>query len=100
VRAGSASENWRPHHDGTRFPSFCSPCAPTNPSPSSFAVIRAAQALSTRGGAKGASRLGRPIKGTFWLAGEAADAEGRNGTVNGAIGSGRRAAESFLESHA
>jgi monoamine oxidase len=45
------------------------------------------------GGAHAAKDLARPIKSTIWFAGEAADAKGRNGTVHGAIGSGRAAAQ-------
>jgi monoamine oxidase len=44
------------------------------------------------GGAGAEKQLARPIESTLWLAGEAADAEGRNGTVTGAIGCGRTAA--------
>jgi monoamine oxidase len=44
------------------------------------------------GGAEFARRLAGPIEGVIWIAGEAADAEGANGTVHGAIGSGRKAA--------
>jgi monoamine oxidase len=55
---------------------------------------RGAYSYPMVGGAHAAKELARPIEGTIWLAGEAADAEGRNGTVNGAIGSGRAAAES------
>jgi monoamine oxidase len=48
-------------------------------------------------GGVGASReLARPLAGTLFFAGEAADAEGRNGTVEGAIESGRRAAKAVL----
>jgi monoamine oxidase len=43
------------------------------------------------GGAEFASRLARPIERVIWIAGEAADPEGANGTVHGAIGSGRKA---------
>lgn len=43
-----------------------------------------------------AKRLAASIQNTVWLAGEGADAEGRNGTVHGAIGSGLRAAKSVL----
>ena len=46
------------------------------------------------GGANGFRELSRPIGNTIWIAGEAADAEGRNGTVTGALASGRAAAES------
>ena len=38
----------------------------------------------------------RAVDGTLWFAGEAADAEGRNGTVTGAMGSGRAAAKSVV----
>jgi monoamine oxidase len=55
---------------------------------------RGAYSYALVGGADAASQLARSIKGTLWLAGEAADPEGRNGTVHGAIGSGRRAAQS------
>lgn len=40
--------------------------------------------------------LARPVEGTLFFAGEHADKEGRNGTVHGAIASGRAAAESLL----
>jgi monoamine oxidase len=53
---------------------------------------RGAYSYALVGGADAAPHLARPIKGTLWFAGEAADPEGRNGTVHGAIGSGRRAA--------
>ena len=59
---------------------------------------RGAYSYSLVGGADAATQLARSIKGTLWLAGEAADAEGRNGTVHGAIGSGRRAAQSVARS--
>lgn len=45
------------------------------------------------GGADATTQLARPIAGTLFFAGEAFDAEGRNGTVEGAIASGRRAAK-------
>jgi len=54
---------------------------------------RGAYSYSMVGGANAAARLARGIDGTLWFAGEAADAKGRNGTVNGAIGSGRAAAK-------
>ena len=53
---------------------------------------RGAYSYALVGGAQSARRLARSIKGTLWFAGEAAEPEGRNGTVHGAIGSGRRAA--------
>ena len=44
-----------------------------------------------------ADRLAPPIQGTIWIAGEAADKEGRSGTVHGAIASGYRAANEILD---
>lgn len=55
---------------------------------------RGAYSYALVGGARAAVHLARPVEETLWLAGEAADAEGRTGTVHGAIGSGRRAARS------
>ena len=55
---------------------------------------RGAYSYPLVGGSNGAKELARPIDSTSWLAGEGADAEGRNGTVTGAIGSGRAAARS------
>jgi monoamine oxidase len=43
-----------------------------------------------------ARALARPVDGTLFFAGEHADREGRNGTVHGAIASGRAAAERLL----
>jgi monoamine oxidase len=57
---------------------------------------RGAYSYALVGGAQFASKLARSVDGTIWLAGEAADPEGRNGTVHGAIGSGRRAARSVM----
>jgi monoamine oxidase len=54
---------------------------------------RGAYSYSMVGGAKAAAQLARGVEATMWFAGEAADAKGRNGTVNGAIGSGRAAAK-------
>ena len=53
---------------------------------------RGAYSYALVGGADAARDLSKPIEGTLFLAGEAMDAEGRNGTVEGAIGSGLRAA--------
>jgi len=41
--------------------------------------------------------LGSPISNTLFLAGEATDTSGHNGTVHGAIASGRRAARDILD---
>jgi monoamine oxidase len=48
------------------------------------------------GGAGAATRLARSVAGTLFFAGEAFDAEGRNGTVEGAIASGKRAAKQVI----
>ena len=52
---------------------------------------RGAYSYAAVGGADAHRALARPVRGTLYLAGEAADAEGRNGTVEGALASGRRA---------
>jgi monoamine oxidase len=49
------------------------------------------------GGGDAPKQLSRPVQSTLFFAGEAADAEGRNGTVHGAIGSGERAADEVLK---
>ena len=54
---------------------------------------RGAYSYSLVGGAGAAAKFARGVAGTLWFAGEAADSEGRNGTVTGAIGSGRAAAK-------
>jgi monoamine oxidase len=41
--------------------------------------------------------LGKPVKNTLFFAGEASDTTGHNGTVHGAISSGRRAAKEILK---
>jgi len=48
------------------------------------------------GGTTAAKRLARPVERTLFFAGEAADSEGRSGTVHGAIGTGNRAADAVL----
>ena len=48
------------------------------------------------GGSTAAARLARPVDDTLFFAGEAADVEGRTGTVHGAIGTGYRAAAAVL----
>jgi len=53
---------------------------------------RGAYSYALVGGSRAASRLARPIADTLFLAGEAADAGGRTGTVHGAIATGYRAA--------
>ncbi len=49
-------------------------------------------------GGMGAPRaLAAPVAGTLFFAGEATNTEGHNGTVHGAIGSGKRAAQEVME---
>jgi monoamine oxidase len=45
------------------------------------------------GGVDAPKELARPLRGTLFFAGEAADPDGRTGTVHGAIATGRRAAD-------
>jgi monoamine oxidase len=54
---------------------------------------RGAYSYALVGGADAARRLARPVEGTLFFAGEATDAEGRNGTIEGALASGLRAAK-------
>ena len=53
---------------------------------------RGAYSYVVVGGTDAAKTLSRPVDGTLFFAGEAFDAEGRNGTVEGALTSGRSAA--------
>jgi monoamine oxidase len=53
---------------------------------------RGAYSYALVGGSDAAKTLARSVDGTLFFAGEATDAEGRNGTVHGAIASGYRAA--------
>ncbi|HEV8217381.1 MAG TPA: FAD-dependent oxidoreductase, partial [Gemmatimonadaceae bacterium] len=55
-------------------------------------LTRGAYSYARVGSSDAAKTLSRAIEGTIWLAGEAYDSEGRTGTVEGAIGSGQRAA--------
>lgn len=48
------------------------------------------------GGDRAQSDLAAPVEGTLFFAGEATDTSGNNGTVHGAIASGRRAAREIL----
>ena len=57
---------------------------------------RGAYSYQAVGGASAPARLARPLRGTLFFAGEAADAGGRTGTVHGAIATGRRAAKEAL----
>ena len=60
-------------------------------------LSRGAYSYPLVGGSGAAKQLARPIENTLWLAGEATDAVGMNGTVSGAIGSGRAAAGKVAE---
>jgi monoamine oxidase len=53
---------------------------------------RGAYSYSRVEGDDASKRLARPVEETVYFAGEAADPEGRTGTVHGAIATGRRAA--------
>jgi len=55
-------------------------------------LTRGAYSYARIAGNNASKTLSRSIEGTIWLAGEAYDAEGRTGTVEGAIGSGQHAA--------
>jgi monoamine oxidase len=57
---------------------------------------RGAYSYAMTGGASASQALSRPVQGTLFFAGEAANAETSTGTVHGAIDSGRHAAEQFL----
>ncbi|MFL6263631.1 MAG: flavin monoamine oxidase family protein [Thermoanaerobaculia bacterium] len=54
---------------------------------------RGAYSYARVGGSEAAKSLARPVEQTLFFAGEAADEEGRTGTVEGAIGTGLRAAK-------
>jgi monoamine oxidase len=54
---------------------------------------RGAYSYARVGGDDAPARLARPVDGTVFFAGEAADPEGRTGTVHGAIATGQRASE-------
>ncbi|HKV10712.1 MAG TPA: NAD(P)/FAD-dependent oxidoreductase [Thermoanaerobaculia bacterium] len=53
---------------------------------------RGAYSYARVGGSNAAKKLSNPVEGTLFFAGEATDAEGRTGTVEGAIATGLRAA--------
>jgi monoamine oxidase len=57
---------------------------------------RGAYSYAAVGGTDAAAALARPLRRTLFFAGEAADAEGGTGTVDGAIASGRRAARQVI----
>jgi len=57
---------------------------------------RGAYSWVPAGGMDARDELARPVDGTLFFAGEATAKEGMNGTVDGAIESGRRAAREIL----
>ena len=57
---------------------------------------RGVYSYQTVGGDNASRDLARPIDGTLFFAGEAADTTGSTGTVHGAIASGSRAATQGL----
>jgi len=59
---------------------------------------RGAYSYARVGGSHAAKTLSKPVSGTLFFAGEATDAEGRTGTVEGAIATGLRAAKQIRRS--
>jgi len=59
---------------------------------------RGAYSYAKVGGVEAARELAQSVDGTLFFAGEATNFEGRQGTVDGAIASGQRAAKEILES--
>jgi len=57
---------------------------------------RGAYSYIVIGGNGSPAKLARPLRSTLFFAGEATDAEGRTGTVHGAIATGHRAAKQVL----
>jgi monoamine oxidase len=57
---------------------------------------RGAYSYAGVGGSAAGTELAVPIDGTLFFAGEATESDGQNGTVHGAIASGRRAAKQAL----
>ncbi len=57
---------------------------------------RGAYSYQLVGGGEATDALARPLKGTLFFAGEATGSGGSTGTVDGAIGTGRRAAKQVL----
>jgi monoamine oxidase len=60
-------------------------------------LARGAYSYGGVGAIEGRAALARPLEGTLALAGEAIAERGRNGTVHGALESGRRAAAALLD---
>lgn len=58
---------------------------------------RGAYSYAVVGGENAANDLALPVENTLFFAGEATDYTGHNGTVHGAMRSGRRAARELIE---
>lgn len=58
-----------------------------------------AYSYAATGGSGAGSELGRPVAETLFFAGEATESRGDNGTVHGAIASGKRAAREVLKAN-
>jgi monoamine oxidase len=58
---------------------------------------RGAYSYIPTGGLDAQRMLGEPVEGTLFFAGEATDLDGQNGTVHGAMASGRRAAGEVIQ---
>lgn len=59
-------------------------------------LSRGAYSYTPAGAAQSANKLAAPVENTLYFAGEATDGSGEQGTVHGAIESGRRAAREML----
>ncbi len=59
---------------------------------------RGAYSYAAVGGIAAAEELAAPVEETLYFAGEATNCDGYNGTVHGAIATGRRAAQELLQS--
>jgi monoamine oxidase len=57
---------------------------------------RGAYSYAVAGGSAAGRELSAPVANTLFFAGEATDSDGHNGTVHGAIASGKRAAKAVL----
>jgi monoamine oxidase len=63
---------------------------------SSDPYARGAYSYAVAGGSGAPRKLARPVEQTLFFAGEATDTEGRTGTVEGALTTGRRAARGVI----
>jgi monoamine oxidase len=84
----------RLHFAPRRFEPHVRACHMHNWSADPFS--RGAYSYVVVGGSEAATKLARPVDRTLFFAGEAFDAQGRNGTVEGAIASGQHAAKRVM----